>query len=131
MQVLHGQREILGEGAVAPGNAEDRAALAMSATARGARAARAAHGVDLTHDPPAGERCTPVLDDADKLVSRDAGERVIAPGELDVGVADPGLEDPDERLPSGRVGPRDVVSEDQLTVFEPQRAHGPINMEEP
>src|SRR5690242_8009728 len=131
MQVLDRQREILGEGAVPAGDAEDGATLAMGAAARGAPTARAAHGVDLADDPPAAERCTRARDDADKPVSRDARERVIAPGELDVGVTDPGLQHPDECLTRGRVGPRDVVPEVKVTVFEPQGAHDAINMEEP
>ena len=109
---------------------EDGAALAMSAPARGASAARAAHRIDLTHDPSAAEERAPSFDHTDKLVSRDPRERVVAPGELDVGVADPGLQDPDEGLTRRRVGPRYVVPQVQLAVFEPQGAHGPINMEE-
>src|SRR5690349_16548276 len=129
MQVLDGQREILGKGAVPAYDPEDGAALAVGASARDARAACAAHGVDLPHDPLAGESPTAALDHAHELVPRDAGERVVAPGKLDVGVANPGLQHSDQGLARGRNGDLEGPQV-KLAVFEPQGAHDPINMEE-
>src|SRR5690348_6028413 len=108
MQVLCWEAEELGERAVPARDAQHRAALAVGASARDARAACAAHGVDLPHDPPAGESPTAALDHPHELVPRDAGERIVAPGELDVRVANPGFQHSDEGLARRRNGDLDV-----------------------
>src|SRR5205823_549427 len=59
VQVLGWEREILGERAVPVHDAQHGTTLAMAAPARDTRAARAAHGVDLTDDAAADERRRP------------------------------------------------------------------------
>ena len=125
MQVLDREREILGEGAVPAHDAEHGAALAVRAPAGRTRGAGTTHRVDLPDDAAADERRRPPLDDADELVARNAGEGVVAARQLDVRVADPGADHPNERLARGRLRDRNVVPEAQATVLEPESEHVP------
>jgi len=83
-------------------DAEHGAALAVGTAAARARRAAAAHGVDLAHHAPADERLGAPLDDADELVAQDPGARVVAAGDLEVGVADAGADHADQRLAGRR-----------------------------
>ena len=123
MQVLGRQDEVVGERAVPAHDAEHRAPLAVRAPAREACAACAAHGVDLTDDPAADQRRRTLLDDADELVARDPGERVIPLRELDIGVTDPGADHAHERLARGRRGDRNVVAQPQAAILQPEGSH--------
>src|SRR5205823_6876456 len=117
--------EILGERAVPVHDAQHGTTLAMAAPARDTRAARAAHGVDLTDDAAADERRRPLRDDADELVARDPAERVVPARELDVGVADAGEQDTHQRLARGRLGERNVVPHAQAAILQPEGSHAP------
>src|SRR5439155_11743782 len=106
---------------------EHRPALAVGAPAGTTRAARAAYGVDLTDDAPAHERRGSLLDDADELVARDSGERVVPARQLEVGVADAGAEHTHERLAGRRFGDRNV-GRARRRRSSSQRARMPGNM---
>jgi len=123
VQVLGGQDEVVGERAVPADDAEHRAPLAVGAPAGETGAARAAHGVDLADDAAADERRRTLLDDADELVAQDPGERVVAAGELDVGVADSRAQHAYEGFARGWLGRRNVVPHSQAAVLQPQSSH--------
>src|SRR6185295_3522206 len=117
VQVLGRQDQAVGECAVPAHDAEHRAALAVGTPARETRAARPAHGVDLTDDAAADERRRTLLDDADELVARDPGERVVPARELDIGVADSRAQYADERFARGRLGDRNVLPYAQAAIL--------------
>src|SRR5205823_14043098 len=123
MQVFGGQDEVVGERAVPAHDAEHRAALAVGAPARTTRAARAAYGVDLTDDASAHERRGSLLDDADELVARDPGERVVPARQLEVGIADAGAEHTHECLARRRFGDRNVGPCAQAAILQPEGPH--------
>src|SRR5204862_7454498 len=123
MQVLGWQSEVVGERAVSAHDAEHRASLAVAAPARETRAARAAHGVDLTDDAAADEGRRALLHDADELVAQDPGERIVPVDELDIGLADTGAEHAHERLARGRLGDRSVVAQVQASILQPDGSH--------
>ena len=89
-----------------------------------ARFAFMAYRVDLADHAVTNELLRPFLDHADELVSRDTCERVVAMGQLDVGVADAGKKDAYQRFAAGYFRSRHVVAEVQLPVFEPESSHG-------
>ena len=95
----------------------------MGAPARETRAARAAHGVDLTDDTAADQRRRALLHDADELVARDSRERIVPARELDIGVADAGAQHAHEGFAGGRLGDRDVVPHAQAAIFQPEGSH--------
>ena len=126
VQVRDRQDQVLRERAVAFDDPEHGAALAMRRPAGPAGRALAAGGVDLAHhplaDPALGARGR--LDGPDELVARDPRVRVIAPHQLEVGVAHAGLEDAHQGFAGRRRGRRAVVPQTEPPVLEPQRAHG-------
>ncbi len=126
VQVSRGKNEVFGEGAVAPGDSENGAIAAVGGHSRPAAAAGAACGVYLPDHLLAGERAR--LDDADELVARYTAERVVAPGQLDVGVADAGDEDPDLALVRGGLRSRQVAAQGELSLLEPQPFHGSFSL---
>src|SRR5207245_2097967 len=107
-------------------DAEHRASLAVRPAAGEAPRARAARRVDLAHHPPSHPRLGPCgrFDASHELVTRDARERVVAPHELEIRVADSRDQDAHARLARGRLGPREVVTEPDRLRLEPEPAHG-------
>ncbi len=89
MQVLEGERDVLGMGSVAVHDPEHGAVLAVCGMAPLARGAEAARGVDLAHDSradPCGVGCRDDL--ADELVAEHACVGVVASHEFEVCAAD-------------------------------------------
>jgi hypothetical protein len=95
----------------------------VSAPACETGAAQAAHGVDLTDNAATDEPRRALLDDADELVARDPGERVVPARELDIGVADAGAEHTDERFARRRLGDRSVLPHVQAAILQPEGSH--------
>jgi hypothetical protein len=126
VQVEDGQHQMRREGPVARDDAEDAPPLAVSGAAREAGRTGAAGGVDLA-DHPASDpllRTVGRLHDTHELVPGDARVRVVAPDQLEVGVAHAGEAHAHERLSRRRGGPGKVLAQAQGPAFEPQGAHG-------
>jgi hypothetical protein len=92
MQVGRRQREILGERAIPIHDSQHGAPLAVRGTPLSTGAAIAAHRVDLTHHAFAREVVRSVVYYPNELVAEDSFIWVIATSQLDIGVADTGLE---------------------------------------
>lgn len=123
VEIFRWKRQVFGERSVASCDPENSATFAMGGASVAARFAFMAYRVDLADHAVTNELLRPFFDHADELVSRDAGERVVAMGQLDVGVADAGKKDPHERFAAGYFRSRHVVAEVQLPVFEPESSH--------
>lgn len=125
MEIPDRQDDVLGERAVAALNTENLPALAVGPSAGEAGMARAAGDVDLAHDPlphQLGARCR--LDHlSHELVAEDARERVVAAGELEVGVADAGLEHADQGIAGSWLGIGYVTANPEGAVLEPEGEH--------
>lgn len=95
----------LGEGAGVLDDAEDGAGGTVAAETLGARGAVAAGEVDFADDAAADpRRGIGFLDDADELVAGAADETVVAAEEFEIGVADAGEGDADQRMIFGAAG---------------------------
>ena len=81
-----------------------------------------AHRVDLTGDPAPGKIRRAALDDSDELVTRDAGVRVVAPRQLDIGIADPRQENANERF-AWRWGGDCDLAKREFSIFQPESLH--------
>ena len=132
VQVGRRQREPLGEAAVAPEDAEHRApgrvARVVGAGARGlvdgavVRGALARWGhVDVAHHAASGQAA--VQRDAHELVAGYAGEVHVAPGQGQVGGADPGQAHGHGDLAGERPGLGQVVAHPGPTALQHEPAH--------
>jgi len=93
MQILHRHGELLGKGAVAPGDPHDLAPLTMPPKSLPAKPATPAGDVDLRHHSgshPFGAGC--FLDHSHELVAGDTAETLVAGEELEVGPTNPSQE---------------------------------------
>jgi hypothetical protein len=125
MEVLHGKDQRLGERAVARLDAQDRAPRAVGAPPRETGRARPAGGVDPADHPaaPPLRGARRLLDLAHELVAGDSGVRVVATGQLEVGVAHACEPHPDPRFTGRDLGYREVLAVPQDAVLQPQAAH--------
>ena len=122
VQVSRGEHEVLGEGAIAACDPENSAIAAVGPHAGPAAAAGSAGGVNLANHSFTGERSG--LYDPDELVAQYAAEGVVPSDQLDVGVADTGDENPDQTLSRCRFRARQIASQGELSLLEPQTDHG-------
>jgi len=125
VQVGERQRQELGVRALPTDDSQHRPVLAVGGPPRAARLARAAGDVDVADNPLPDPLGIGRRDDlAHELVADDARVGVVAARELDVGPADTGQVDADERLALGRR--RFDLADGQDAVLEPQRLHGSL-----
>ena len=125
VQVARRQREELGERAVAPANADNGSNVAMPAAGgAAARALAAANGNLPRHAAPDPGRVfgRRVLDNADELMARHAGEPGVAAQQFQVGAADARRDDANQAFAGGG-GPGALLQRQRPIRIEHQRAH--------
>ncbi len=102
MEVVGGQAEEVGEGAVAVEDAQDGAVAAVAAEPGEAEVAAAADGVDLADDALTHELFPRRLCNlTHELVAEDTAEAHVPIGDFEVGRADAGLPNAHEALAVG------------------------------
>src|SRR5206468_1392926 len=118
-------RDQLRERTVRTQDAEHPAPRAMAAEPRAAAPTDAAPEIDLADDPPADQRRIIGREHVpDPLVARRTAETEVAARDLEVGAADAGQVDADERLARARPRVRSVARERQPGSVPAQRPHG-------
>lgn len=126
-EIADGKGEIVGEAAVAAGDAQDGAAATVFHEAFAAHVAFAADAVDGADDafaePGLIAAGTEGFDAADEFVTEDAGEEHVAFNQFQVGSADAHAQGADERFAGSRFRLRIVFDQAEASVFEDQRTH--------
>lgn len=126
VQVALGKREEFLESAGVVHDSEDGAVRAMAEQALVAPFAARAGQVDLAGHALTDERgCIGFGHFGDEFVARRSGEAVIAALQLEIGIADSGAEEAQQRKAVGTLGTVDFAHRDG-SVFEVDRKHAPI-----
>src|SRR5262249_37842660 len=109
-----------------PEDSQDRTSRAMPSELSPAHLAAPACGIDLANYPPAGESFSSISNLTDELVPGNATISHIAPRQFEVGPADPGHPDANQRFAGWRNRIRIVVA-DERTRVENKSAHGLVS----
>jgi len=113
VEIALGQSEVFGEGAGMTRNSQHRAPRAMPAETPGAPLTFPAGDVDLADHPPADPLRSVSRDHfPDEFVPGTAAKAVVAPLEFEIGIADAGHAQADERVAGTAAGPSHLANLD-------------------
>jgi len=123
MEVLDRKCQILGEGPIPVDDSQHGPLFAVRRSTLPASGALSAGCVDLSHYAPTLQVLWAGGDNADELVPQDSPEGVVAALQLEIGIADAGLEHTDECLTGDRFRDGNVISHAEVAVFQPEPTH--------